>query len=30
MEVGIIFEVLGYAGRVMSWKNQWGQNVFIM
>jgi hypothetical protein len=30
MEVGIIFEVLGYVGRVMSWKNQWGQNGFIM
>jgi hypothetical protein len=30
MEVGIIFEVLGYAGRVMSWKDQWGQNGFIM
>lgn len=27
---GVILEVLGYAGRVMSWKNQWAENGFLM
>ena len=27
---GVILEVLGYAGRVMSWKNQWDENGFLM
>ncbi|KAK3330909.1 RTA1 like protein-domain-containing protein [Apodospora peruviana] len=27
---GVILEILGYAGRVMSWKNQWDENGFLM
>lgn len=30
MTFGIICEVLGYAGRVMSWENQWTENGFLM
>ncbi|EON99628.1 putative parasitic phase-specific protein psp-1 protein [Phaeoacremonium minimum UCRPA7] len=28
--LGLICEVLGYAGRVMSWKNPWDENGFLM
>ncbi|KAM7189780.1 RTA1 domain containing protein [Naviculisporaceae sp. PSN 640] len=27
---GVILEILGYAGRLMSWKNQWDENGFLM
>jgi len=27
---GTILEVIGYAGRIMSWKNQWSQNGFLI
>lgn len=27
---GVILEVLGYAGRIASWKNQWSQNGFLI
>lgn len=27
---GVILEVLGYAGRLMSWHNQWDDNGFLM
>lgn len=27
---GVILEVLGYAGRIMSWQDQWMQNGFLM
>ncbi|RQM07441.1 hypothetical protein DH86_00002911 [Scytalidium sp. 3C] len=27
---GVILEVLGYAGRIMSWQNQWNENGFLM
>lgn len=27
---GTILEILGYAGRLMSWKNQWSENGFLM
>lgn len=30
MALGLICEVLGYAGRVMSWKNQWLEDGFLM
>jgi hypothetical protein len=30
MTLGIICEILGYAGRVMSWENQWTENGFLM
>jgi len=30
MVSGVILEVLGYAGRLMSWKNQWEQNGFLI
>lgn len=30
MTLGIICELLGYAGRVMSWENQWTENGFLM
>jgi len=30
MTSGVILEVIGYAGRVSSWKNQWGQTGFLM
>lgn len=30
MVSGVILEVIGYAGRLMSWKNQWEQNGFLM
>ncbi|KAF4462219.1 parasitic phase-specific psp-1 [Fusarium albosuccineum] len=29
MELGITAEVIGYAARVLSWKNQWDQNAFL-
>ncbi len=27
---GVILEIIGYAGRIMSWKNQWEENGFLM
>jgi len=30
MVCGTILEILGYAGRVWSWKNQWSQNAFLI
>jgi hypothetical protein len=27
---GVILEILGYVGRIMSWKNQWDDNGFLM
>ncbi|KAM7192350.1 sphingoid long-chain base transporter RSB1 [Rhypophila sp. PSN 637] len=27
---GVILEILGYAGRLMSWKNPWDENGFLM
>jgi hypothetical protein len=27
---GVILEVIGYAGRLMSWQNQWDQNGFLI
>jgi hypothetical protein len=27
---GTILEVIGYAGRIMSWQNQWSQNGFLI
>jgi hypothetical protein len=27
---GVVLEVLGYAGRLMSWQNQWSDNGFLM
>jgi len=27
---GVILEVIGYAGRIESWQNQWGQTGFLM
>lgn len=30
MILGIICEVLGYAGRLMSWKNPWNENGFLI
>ncbi|CZS91452.1 related to YER185w, Rta1p [Rhynchosporium graminicola] len=27
---GVILEIIGYAGRIMSWKNQWSENGFLM
>lgn len=27
---GVILEVIGYAGRIMSWKNQWQEQGFLM
>ncbi|KAK7984049.1 parasitic phase-specific protein psp-1 protein [Apiospora arundinis] len=30
MCLGLACEVLGYAGRIMSWKNQWGEDGFLM
>ncbi|KAI1028168.1 hypothetical protein LB504_012535 [Fusarium proliferatum] len=29
MELGIVTEIIGYAARVISWKNQWNQNAFL-
>lgn len=28
--LGLICEILGYAGRIMSWNNQWSENGFLM
>ena len=28
--LGLLCEVIGYAGRVMSWKNPWDENGFLM
>lgn len=28
--LGLVCEILGYAGRIMSWKNQWQENGFLM
>ncbi|KAH8882646.1 RTA1-domain-containing protein [Thozetella sp. PMI_491] len=28
--LGVLCEILGYAGRVMSWKNQWQENGFLI
>ncbi|KAJ6443845.1 RTA1 like protein family [Purpureocillium lavendulum] len=30
MILGLVCEVLGYAGRVMSWRNRWDENGFLM
>lgn len=30
MCLGLACEVLGYAGRIMCWKNQWGEDGFLM
>lgn len=30
LTLGVICEILGYAGRVMSWQNQWNENGFLM
>ena len=30
VSAGVILEVIGYAGRIMSWKNQWEENGFLM
>ncbi|KAG4221434.1 hypothetical protein PC116_g30090, partial [Phytophthora cactorum] len=30
MVLGLICEILGYAGRIMSWQNQWSENGFLM
>ena len=30
MACGVILEVIGYAGRIQSWQNQWGQTGFLM
>jgi hypothetical protein len=30
MIVGVALEVVGYIGRVMSWKNQWEESGFLM
>jgi len=27
---GVILEILGYAGRIMSWRNRWDENGFLM
>ncbi|KAI6750436.1 hypothetical protein HG530_014717 [Fusarium avenaceum] len=29
MELGILTEIIGYAARVISWKNQWNQDAFL-
>ncbi|KAI0010875.1 RTA1-domain-containing protein [Xylariaceae sp. FL0662B] len=30
MALGLVSEVLGYGGRIMSWQNQWSENGFLM
>ncbi|KAI1771697.1 RTA1-domain-containing protein [Hypoxylon cercidicola] len=30
MALGLVSEILGYAGRIMSWQNQWTENGFLM
>ncbi|APA10908.1 hypothetical protein SS1G_03409 [Sclerotinia sclerotiorum 1980 UF-70] len=30
MCAGVILEIIGYVGRIMSWENQWKQNGFLM
>jgi len=30
MSAGVVLEVIGYAGRIMSWQNQWQENGFLM
>jgi|SRR5450432_773231 RTA1 like protein len=30
MMCGVILEIIGYAGRLMSWKNQWDENGFLI
>jgi hypothetical protein len=30
MAAGVILEVIGYAGRIMSWQNQWKDSGFLM
>ncbi|KAI1141064.1 RTA1-domain-containing protein [Hypoxylon sp. FL0543] len=30
MVLGLICEILGYVGRIMSWHNQWSENGFLM
>ncbi|KAN0111007.1 RTA1 domain containing protein [Hyaloscypha variabilis] len=30
MFAGVVLEIIGYIGRVMSWKNQWNQPGFVM
>lgn len=30
MICGVILEIIGYAGRLMSWKNQWDENGFLI
>ncbi|XXH05739.1 hypothetical protein Hte_012175 [Hypoxylon texense] len=30
MALGLVSEIVGYAGRIMSWQNQWSENGFLM
>ncbi|KAI2619656.1 RTA1-domain-containing protein [Hypoxylon sp. NC1633] len=30
MALGLISEIIGYAGRLMSWRNQWSENGFLI
>lgn len=30
MSAGVFLDVLGYVGRIMSWKNQWSENGFLI
>ncbi|KAF3061826.1 Sphingoid long-chain base transporter RSB1 [Daldinia childiae] len=30
MALGLISEIIGYAGRIMSWQNQWSENGFLI
>ncbi|KAL7621345.1 hypothetical protein AAE478_008666 [Parahypoxylon ruwenzoriense] len=30
LALGLVCEILGYVGRVMSWQNQWSENGFLM
>ena len=30
MALGLICEILGYVGRIMSWQNQWAENGFLI
>jgi hypothetical protein len=30
MVLGLITEIIGYIGRIMSWQNQWSQNLYLV
>ncbi|KAI1101507.1 RTA1-domain-containing protein [Jackrogersella minutella] len=30
MALGLVSEIIGYAGRIMSWENQWSENGFLI